>query len=121
MNKVVCVCCKEAYTNPSLIEDFENGVCLPCQVNLSEEKKDAETQRQLDIYNSLAKTAYNITDVNAFYIDCGEGFIKRSDLLTLPNLLEIYDWMLVDQQFVSLEMLHSRESIQLELFDELPF
>lgn len=61
-----CSHCHDEYTEP-FIEDFQNGICLPCQVNIWHEQWEKDVESELKRFNEKMGTAY---DFDSFCYEC---------------------------------------------------
>lgn len=115
----ICKECGEVYIEPSLIEDFIDGVCLPCRVEKECNELYAEWDRELKILNERLNTNY---DFDSFCEACYLEMISRNDLKGLEELKQIHK----DEAGRRFEREYGDDEkdfeIQLDLFAEnLPF
>jgi len=85
-----CRKCKEIY-DEKFVEDFENGICLPCQVEASRKAWEKKTERELSIINATLNAEY---DFNSFCFDCWmcpEKLLPALSLSKTPIMMDIYD------------------------------
>lgn len=85
-----CRECKEVYEE-KFVEDFENGICLPCQVEASRLEWEKKTEGELSIINEALNAEY---DFNSFCFDCWvrpEKLLPALSLSKTPILLDVYD------------------------------
>lgn len=87
--KAQCTNCKEVFEEP-FIADFQNGICLPCQVNESHEQWNNDVESELTRLNAKLSTTY---DFDAFCYECWMtpvflvGGLSESET---PILYEVY-------------------------------
>lgn len=85
-----CKVCKEIY-DEKFVEDFENGTCLPCQVEASRDEWERKTEAELEEVNKKLNEEY---DFNSFCFDCWACPEKLLPALTLsktPILIDVFD------------------------------
>ena len=85
-----CRECKEVY-EAKFVEDFENGICLPCQVEASRQEWEKKTKGELALINQTLNAEY---DFNSFCFDCWacpEILRPALSLSKTPILLDVYD------------------------------
>lgn len=63
---VTCNICKESYSEP-FIEDFKNGICLPCQAQIWSDEWERDVENELLKLNEKLGTAYNF---DGFCYEC---------------------------------------------------
>lgn len=84
-----CAICHEVYTEP-FIADFQNEICLPCQVNQWNEQWERDVECELVRLNDKLGTAYTF---DSFCYECWTlpGFLvtglSQSDT---PILYDVY-------------------------------
>lgn len=61
-----CTNCNEVFDEP-FIEDFQNGICLPCQVNQWNDEWNRDVEAELVRFNAKLGTTYNF---DAFCYEC---------------------------------------------------
>lgn len=61
-----CTICRESYSEP-FIEDFQNGICLPCQSNIWNEQWNKDMESELVKFNEKLGTSYTF---DAFCYEC---------------------------------------------------
>ena len=84
---VQCNHCKELYTEP-FIEDFQNGICLPCQAQIWADEWEVDVEKELVIVNAKLGTTY---DFNSFCFDCWEAPGKLVTALSESETPILYD------------------------------
>lgn len=92
-----CRECKEVY-EAKFVEDFEKGVCLPCQVEASRQEWEKKTEAELAIINAVLNAEY---DFNSFCFDCWvcpEKLLPALSLSKTPILIDVYDSELSSKQ-----------------------
>lgn len=53
-----CTICKEVYSEP-FIEDFQNGICLPCQAQIWHDEWERDIEKELLKLNAKLGTHFN--------------------------------------------------------------
>lgn len=84
-----CTICRESYSEP-FIEDFENGICLPCQVNKWNEEWEKDVENELLILNAKLESDF---DFNSFCYQCWmvPGFLVAGlSQSETPILYDVY-------------------------------
>jgi hypothetical protein len=92
-----CKVCKEVY-EAKFVEDFENGICLPCQSQARHEEWEKKTDGELQVVNESLNAEY---DFNSFCFDCWacpEKLLPALSLSKTPILLDVYDSELSNKQ-----------------------
>lgn len=92
-----CKSCKEVYEE-KFVEDFEHGICLPCQVEASRLEWEKKTDAELNVINNTLNADY---DFNSFCFDCWacpEKLLPALSLSKTPILLDVYDVELSSKQ-----------------------
>jgi hypothetical protein len=85
-----CRECKEVY-DKKFVEDFENGICLPCQSWARHEEWERKTGEELKVVSEILNDEY---DFNSFCFDCWvcpEKLLPALSLSKTPILLDVYD------------------------------
>jgi len=85
-----CKECKEIYEE-KFVEDFEGGICLPCQVEVSMREWEKKAEAELELINKELNTRY---DFNSFCYDCWlcpEKLLPALSLSKTPIMLDVYD------------------------------
>lgn len=85
-----CKVCKEVYEE-KFVEDFENGICLPCQSQSCHEEWKKKTEAELMVISKTLNTEY---DFNSFCFDCWacpEKLVPALSLSKTPILFDVYD------------------------------
>jgi len=85
-----CRKCKEVYES-RFVEDFVEGVCLPCQVEASRREWEMAVDGELELINEALNADY---DFNSFCFDCWASPGKLLPALSLsktPIMLDVYD------------------------------
>ena len=102
------------------VEDFIDGICLPCQSQLFIENEDRLDLECLAKYNKKHKTSYTI---DSFWEAAQNDEIEKSSCKGFPRMREIVEWF----EMIEAEYLAEQEyckNYQPTLFDnvgELPF
>jgi hypothetical protein len=87
--KAQCTICKDEYAEP-FIEDFENGICLPCQANIWNEQWNKDVEDELLKLNAKLGTSF---DFDSFCYDCWvspEKLVTGLSQSETPILYEVY-------------------------------
>src|SRR5689334_21941166 len=85
-----CKVCREVYEE-KFVEDFEHGICLPCQVEASRVEWEKKADAELRLVNEALNEEY---DFNSFCFDCWvcpEKLLPALSLSKTPILLDVYD------------------------------
>lgn len=86
---MTCKVCNETYEGV-FAEDFQDGICLPCQCEASMKQWDKDVEAELNIFNALLQTGY---DLNSFCYDCWqcpEKIVIGLSQSKTPILFEVY-------------------------------
>lgn len=84
-----CIQCHDEYAEP-FIEDFQNGICLPCQAQQWHDEWERDVEKELAKLNAKLGAAY---DFDAFCYECWiapgllVGALSESET---PILYEVY-------------------------------
>lgn len=114
-----CSHCYELFEK-KFVEDFVDGVCLPCQSQIFIENEDRLDLECLAKYNKKHKTNFTI---DSFWESAQNGEIEKSTCKGFPRMREILEWF----EMIEAEYLAEQEywkNYQPTLFDnvsELPF
>lgn len=84
-----CSNCKEVFKEP-FIEDFQNGICLPCQAQQWSDEWDRDVESELATFNAKIGAAY---DFDAFCYDCWkvpEKLVTGLSASETPILYHVY-------------------------------
>lgn len=84
-----CGNCKEVFAEP-FIEDFENGICLPCQAQIWHDEWEKDVESELLLFNAKLNTSY---DFDSFCYDCWvspEKLVRGLSESETPILYEVY-------------------------------
>jgi hypothetical protein len=84
-----CTNCKEVFAEP-FIEDFENGICLPCQVNTWNDQWNRHVEAELVKFSEKIGAVY---DFDSLCFDCWktpEKLVTGLSESETPILYDVY-------------------------------
>lgn len=90
MQRNQCKACKEVYEE-KFVEDFENGICLPCQSQARHDEWEKKTEGELTLINKALNAEY---DFNSFCFACWacpDKLLPALSLSKTPVLFDVYD------------------------------
>lgn len=85
-----CRVCNEDYKG-AFVDDFQDGICFPCQVEASMKQWELDVDAELSTLNALLQTGY---DFDGFCYDCWqcpEKIVQGLSQSKTPILFEVYE------------------------------